>query len=66
MIMLRTPKDLTGPDLGVGSLTFRAFYEAQHGADSRSRDAHGNAKPQEQADDGKQTPERSQQPVCCV
>jgi FAD-dependent urate hydroxylase len=33
MIMLRTPKDLTGPDLGVGSLTFRAFYEAQHGAE---------------------------------
>ena len=32
MIMLRTPKDLTGPDLGVGSLTFRAFYEAVHGA----------------------------------
>jgi len=31
MIMLRTPKDLTGPDLGVGSLTFRAFYEAMHG-----------------------------------
>jgi cation diffusion facilitator CzcD-associated flavoprotein CzcO len=32
MNMLRTPKDLTGPDLGVGSLTFRAWYEAQHGA----------------------------------
>jgi cation diffusion facilitator CzcD-associated flavoprotein CzcO len=31
MSMLRTPKDLTGPDLGVGSLTFRAWYEAQHG-----------------------------------
>ena len=31
MNMLRTPKDLTGPDLGVGSLTFRAWYEAQHG-----------------------------------
>ena len=31
MDMLRTPKDLTGPDLGVGSLTFRAWYEAQHG-----------------------------------
>ena len=24
MIMLRTPKDLTGPDLGIGSLSFRA------------------------------------------
>jgi FAD-dependent urate hydroxylase len=33
MSMLRTPKDLTGPDLGVGSLTFRAWYEAQHGRD---------------------------------
>ncbi|MDB5804648.1 MAG: oxidoreductase [Betaproteobacteria bacterium] len=31
MDMLRTPKELTGPDLGVGSLTFRAWYEAQHG-----------------------------------
>lgn len=31
MAMLRTPKDLTGPDLGVGSLTFRAFYEAHYG-----------------------------------
>lgn len=31
MRMLRTPKDLTGPDLGIGSLTFRAWYEAQHG-----------------------------------
>ncbi len=33
MDMLRTPKDLTGPDLGIGSLTFRAWYEAQHGCD---------------------------------
>ncbi len=32
MIMLRTTKDLTGPDLGIGSLTFRAFYEAKYGA----------------------------------
>ena len=31
MIMLRTPKDLTGPDLGIGSLTYRAFHEALHG-----------------------------------
>lgn len=37
MGMLRTPKNLTGPDLGVGSLTFRAFYEAQHGADGWER-----------------------------
>jgi cation diffusion facilitator CzcD-associated flavoprotein CzcO len=32
MEMLRTPKDLTGPDLGIPSLTFRAWYTAQHGA----------------------------------
>jgi cation diffusion facilitator CzcD-associated flavoprotein CzcO len=31
MIMLRTPKDLTGPDLGIGSLTFRSWYEARYG-----------------------------------
>lgn len=34
MKTLRTPKELTGPDLGTPSLTFRAFYEAQHGAAS--------------------------------
>jgi cation diffusion facilitator CzcD-associated flavoprotein CzcO len=37
MEMLRTPKHLTGPDLGVASLTFRAWYEAQHGADAWER-----------------------------
>ena len=31
MVTLRTPKHLTGPDLGLPSLTFRAFWEAQHG-----------------------------------
>jgi len=31
MITLRTPKHLTSIDLGVPSLTFRAWYEAQHG-----------------------------------
>ena len=31
MQILRSPKQLTGPDLGVPSLTFRAWYEAQHG-----------------------------------
>lgn len=31
MLTLRSPKNLTGPDLGVPSLTFRAWYEAQHG-----------------------------------
>jgi cation diffusion facilitator CzcD-associated flavoprotein CzcO len=34
MVTLRTPKYLTGPDLGVASLTFRAFWEAQYGADT--------------------------------
>ncbi len=34
MIMLRTPKDLTGPDMGVGSLTFRAWYEARYGLEA--------------------------------
>jgi cation diffusion facilitator CzcD-associated flavoprotein CzcO len=33
MEILRSPKHLTGPDLGLPSLTFRAWYEAQHGAD---------------------------------
>lgn len=31
MAMLRTPKELTGPDLGLPSLSFRAFWVAQHG-----------------------------------
>ena len=33
MPILRSPKHLTGPDLGVPTLTFRAWYEAQHGAE---------------------------------
>jgi cation diffusion facilitator CzcD-associated flavoprotein CzcO len=33
MPILRSPKHLTGPDLGVPSLTFRAWYEAQHGSE---------------------------------
>ncbi len=37
MEILRSPKHLTGPDLGVPSLTFRAWYEAQHGADGWAR-----------------------------
>lgn len=32
MMTLRTPKAITSIDLGVPSLTFRAFWEAQHGA----------------------------------
>lgn len=31
MRTLRTPKHVTGPDLGIPSLTPRAWYEAQHG-----------------------------------
>ncbi len=37
MEILRSPKFLTGPDLGVASLTFRAWFEAQHGADGWAR-----------------------------
>ena len=37
MEILRSPKHLTGPDLGVPSLTFRAWYEAQHGVDGWAR-----------------------------
>lgn len=32
METLRSPKELTGPALGIPSLTFRAWYEAQFGA----------------------------------
>jgi cation diffusion facilitator CzcD-associated flavoprotein CzcO len=31
METLRSPKHLTGPDLGFPTLTFRAWYQAQHG-----------------------------------
>lgn len=34
MITLRTPKHVTGPDYGISTLTPRAWYEAQHGADA--------------------------------
>jgi cation diffusion facilitator CzcD-associated flavoprotein CzcO len=34
MRTLRTPKHVTGPDLGLPSLTPRAWYEAQHGEGS--------------------------------
>lgn len=37
MQMLRTPKTPTGHDLGNASLTFRAWYEAQHGRDGWDR-----------------------------
>jgi cation diffusion facilitator CzcD-associated flavoprotein CzcO len=32
MDILRSPKSLTGPDLGVPSLTFRSWFEARRGA----------------------------------
>jgi cation diffusion facilitator CzcD-associated flavoprotein CzcO len=32
MITLRTPKHITSIDLGIPSLTFRAWWEAQHGS----------------------------------
>jgi cation diffusion facilitator CzcD-associated flavoprotein CzcO len=31
MLTLRTPKYVTGPDLGIPSLTIQSWYEAQHG-----------------------------------
>ena len=34
MRTLRTPKDVTGPDTGVPSLSVRAWWEARHGARS--------------------------------
>ena len=34
MDTLRSPKHLTGPDLGLPSLTYRSWYEAQHGGEA--------------------------------
>ncbi|WNS46928.1 NAD(P)/FAD-dependent oxidoreductase [Paenibacillus sp. MMS20-IR301] len=34
MVTLRTPKHLTSIDLGIPSLTFRSWWEAQHGAEA--------------------------------
>ncbi len=34
MHTLRTPKHVTGPEQGIGALTVRAWYEAQHGIGS--------------------------------
>jgi cation diffusion facilitator CzcD-associated flavoprotein CzcO len=33
MLTLRSPKQVGGPELGVPSLSFRAWYEAQHGSE---------------------------------
>ena len=38
MLTLRSPKHVGGPELGVPSLSFRAWYEAQHGAGVGSSD----------------------------
>ena len=37
MDTLRSPKHLTGPDLGFPALTFRAWYQAQHGEEGWQR-----------------------------
>ena len=37
METLRSPKHLTGPDLGFPALTFRAWYEARHGEEGWER-----------------------------
>lgn len=37
MSMLRTPKHLSGPELGIPALSFRAFWEAQHGTEEWER-----------------------------
>jgi FAD-dependent urate hydroxylase len=37
MITLRTPKELTGPDLGLPSLSFHRWYEAQFGSEAWRR-----------------------------
>ncbi|GLH75325.1 oxidoreductase [Bradyrhizobium sp. SSBR45G] len=37
MLTLRSPKELTGPAMGLPALTFRAFYEAQYGAEAWQR-----------------------------
>ncbi|MCJ9720232.1 NAD(P)/FAD-dependent oxidoreductase [Agrobacterium sp. SHOUNA12C] len=34
MRTLRSPKQLTGPAMGLPALTFRAYYEARHGSDA--------------------------------
>jgi FAD-dependent urate hydroxylase len=34
MHVLRTPKTLPGPELGIAALSFQAWYEARHGAEA--------------------------------
>src|SRR3954467_2145438 len=37
MDILRSPKHLTGPDLGIAALTYRAYHEAKFGVDHWER-----------------------------
>src|SRR3954464_14914967 len=37
MDILRSPKHLTGPDLGIAALTYRAYHEAKFGLDDWER-----------------------------
>jgi cation diffusion facilitator CzcD-associated flavoprotein CzcO len=37
MNVLRTPKTLPGPELGVSALSFQAWHEARHGAESYAK-----------------------------
>jgi cation diffusion facilitator CzcD-associated flavoprotein CzcO len=37
MHVLRTPKTLPGPELGIAALSFQAWYEARHGEDAYDR-----------------------------
>ncbi len=37
MRTLRSPKDFTGPDLGLPSLTYQSWHEARYGAESWER-----------------------------
>src|SRR5271156_2357152 len=34
MKLLRTPKNLAGPELGIPALSFQSWYEARHGQDA--------------------------------
>src|SRR5579862_8852378 len=34
MNLLRTPKNLPGPELGISDLGFQSWYEARHGVDA--------------------------------
>ena len=67
MHTLRTPKQLTGPDLGLPSLTFKTWYEAQFGASSvaggRSDSSHGMAALPRLDPPGSEAPRTQSRPV---